>query len=91
MAFVCTFVYMYRSVADGAQCAAKQFFVGVVHRIRYIDVDVNCGTVLISYDVLNVISFSKVFFSVRLLFFFSAALLPPNSTNKLKCERRRIP
>lgn len=36
-------------------------FAGVSSIAYDIDVDVNCGTVLISYDVLNVISFSRYF------------------------------
>lgn len=39
-----------------------------------IDVDVNCGTVLISYDVLNVISFSRYLSELAL---FASALFRP--------------
>lgn len=49
-----------------------------------IDVDVNCGTVLISYDVLNVISFSR-YFSVASLF------APRCFDNVKKFKRQRIP
>lgn len=52
-------------------------FAGVSSIAYDIDVDVNCGTVLISYDVLNVISFSR-YFSVA-PFFFGAAAEQQNS------------